>query len=217
MDGTALFTPVSKARCSPVMDGVVLSTPETQQIGVDPIVTAAQIVTALQTITGRSISAQERAVVSVTQIHSGNAWNVIPDTAVLQGTVRSFNEVVHERIKERFAEIAEGVAAAFGAEAFVRWSGGPPPVVNDPKLTRLAKESAFSLGLNVASGVTSPASEDFSFYQQKVPGVFLFVGTSGSREWHHPAFELDEAALPDASALLAELAIRALGTLNAPD
>jgi len=185
------------------------------EAGIDPIVTAAQIVTALQTITGRSISAQERVVVSVTQIHSGNTWNVIPDTAVLQGTVRSFNEVVHERIKERFAEIVGGVAAAFGAEAFVRWSGGPPPVVNDLQLTQLAKESAFSLGLNIASGVTSPASEDFSFYQQKVPGVFLFVGTSGSQEWHHPAFELDEAALPDASALLAELAIRALGTLNA--
>ncbi|WP_172194071.1 amidohydrolase [Saccharibacillus qingshengii] len=180
------------------------------EAGIDPIVTAAHIVTALQTIIGRSISAQERAVVSVTQVHAGNTWNVIPDTAVLQGTIRSFDESVHSRIKKRFAEIAGGVASAFGAEASVRWSGGPPPVVNDAALTALAGICAHGLGLRVAEGITSPASEDFSFYQQKVPGVFLFVGTSGDREWHHPAFELNDAALPGAASLLAELAVRTL-------
>ena len=94
---------------------------------------------------------------------------------------------------------------------------GPPPVHNDKEWTEAARRSARQLGLNVIVPTVSPASEDFSFYQQQVPGVFLFVGTSGSKEWHHPAFELDEAALPDASALLAELAIRALGMLNASD
>ncbi|MDO3409125.1 amidohydrolase [Saccharibacillus sp. CPCC 101409] len=184
------------------------------EAGIDPIVTASHIVTALQTIAGRSIGAHERAVVSVTQIHAGNTWNVIPDTAVLHGTIRSFDEDVRRVVKKRFAEIAGGVAAAFGAEASVRWSGGPPPVVNDAELARLAEASAESLGLKAAAGITSPASEDFSFYQREVPGLFLFVGTSGSREWHHPAFELDEAALPDAAALLADAAVRALEHLG---
>lgn len=184
------------------------------EAGIDPIVTAAHLVTALQTITGRSISAQDRAVVSVTQIHAGNTWNVIPDTALLHGTIRSFDESVHARIKARFAEIAGGVAAAFGAEASVRWSGGPPPVVNDAELAELARACADRLGLHVASGITSPASEDFAFYQQKVPGLFLFIGTSGSQEWHHPAFELDDSALPDAAALLADLALAALARLS---
>lgn len=184
--------------------------------GIDPIVTAAQIVTALQTIPSRSIGAQERVVVSVTQIHAGNTWNVIPDTAVLSGTIRTFDETVHARVRERIEEIAAGVAAAYGAEASVRWSGGPPPVVNDAELTRLAEQSAAALGLTALGGVTSPASEDFSFYQRQVPGVFLFVGTSGRREWHHPAFELDEAALPDAAALLADLAERTLYRLAEP-
>ncbi|OWA36629.1 hydrolase [Saccharibacillus sp. O16] len=178
--------------------------------GIDPIVTAAQIVAALQTIPARSISAQERVVVSVTQIHAGNTWNVIPDRAVLNGTIRTFDENVHSRVHQRIAEIAAGVAAAHGATATVRWSGGPPPVVNDARLTRLAEQSAEALGLTVIGGITSPASEDFSFYQQQVPGVFLFVGTSGSQEWHHPSFDLDEAALPDTAALLADLAQRTL-------
>ncbi|WP_019912736.1 amidohydrolase [Paenibacillus sp. HW567] len=181
--------------------------PETS---VDPIVAASHIVAALQSIVSRNVSALHSAVISVTQIHSGNSWNIIPDTAVLEGTIRSFDEAVRSTVLKRFEQVAAGVAAAFGAEARVRWIGGPPPVINDALLAQLGEETSAVLGYTSVKPVPSPAGEDFAFYQRVVPGLFVFMGTAGSREWHHPAFELDESALPVASAFFTGLAVRVL-------
>ncbi|MEK4664554.1 amidohydrolase [Priestia sp. FSL H7-0729] len=180
------------------------------EAGIDPIVVAAHIVTALQAIVSRNVGAQESAVISVTKLHSGTAWNVIPDEAILDGTVRTFDEKVRARIRERFNQVVAGVAAAYGTRATVRWIQGPPAVVNDASLASAAEQVASEIGLNSVRPLPSPAGEDFSFYQKEVPGLFLFLGTSGPNEWHHPGFDVDERALPLGAYLLAALAEQAL-------
>ncbi|MVP02440.1 amidohydrolase [Paenibacillus lutrae] len=180
------------------------------EAGIDPIVAAAQIVSAVQAIVSRSVSPLHSAVISVTKLHSGTAWNVIPDKAVLEGTVRTFDEPVRLRVLERFREVVEGVASAYGTKASIHWVQGPPPVINDAGLAELAEEETASLGYTAVKPVPSPAGEDFAFYQRQVPGLFVFAGTAGSREWHHPAFDLDEAALPVSARFLARVAERAL-------
>lgn len=180
------------------------------EAGVDPIVAAAQIVTALQSIVSRNVSALHSAVISVTQIHSGNSWNIIPGTAVLEGTIRTFDESVRSTVLERFRKVVTGIAASFGAEATVRWIGGPPAVINDGLLAQLGEETASTLGYTTIKPAPSPAGEDFAFYQQVVPGLFVFTGTAGSHEWHHPSFDLDESALPAGAAFFADFAVRVL-------
>ncbi|RTE10149.1 amidohydrolase [Paenibacillus whitsoniae] len=165
------------------------------EAGIDPIVTGAHIITALQAIVSRNISSLQSAVISVTRIHSGTAWNVIPEKAILDGTLRTFDEHVRAVVIRRLEEVVHGVAAAYGTKATVRWIKGPPAVVNDANLALLAEGAAKQAGLTVLAPAPSPAGEDFAFYQKQVPGVFVFVGTSGSQEWHHPAFDLDERAL----------------------
>lgn len=180
------------------------------EAGIDPIVVSAHIVTAIQSIVSRNISSQQGAVISVTQLNSGHVWNVIPDLAVLQGTIRTFDEQVREQVLSRFEQIVEGVATAFGTSAKVKWLAGPPPVLNDEHWTGAAQIAAEQSDLQVVEPAVSPASEDFSFYQKEVPGVFIFVGTSGPQEWHHPSFDVDERALSSTATFLANTARVAL-------
>lgn len=182
--------------------------------GVDPIVTASHIVTALQTIVSRNISSLQNAVISVTRIHSGTTWNVIPDQAILEGTVRTFQEDVRSQIPDHIRRVIQGVAAAYGTEAILRWYPGPPSVQNDEQLTELMIEMADQMGLNVVTPLPSPASEDFAYYQRIIPGAFVFMGTSGTHEWHHPAFTLDERALIISAQYFAALAEHALNKLK---
>lgn len=184
------------------------------EAGIDPIVAGAHIITALQSIVSRNISSLQSAVISVTRIHSGTAWNVIPEKAILDGTVRTFEESVRSLILKRFEEVVHGVAAAYGTKASVRWVKGPPSVFNDEKLTGLAAEAAEQAGLEVVKPLPSPAGEDFAFYQKKIPGVFVFMGTSGTQEWHHPGFTVDERALPISARYFAILAEKALTELT---
>lgn len=180
------------------------------EAGNDPIVTAAHIVTALQSIVSRNVSALDSAVISVTKLHSGTAWNIIPEKAVLDGTIRTFDEKVRRRVLKRFDQVVKGVAAAFETKAAVRWIEGPPPVSNDESLASLAWKEAEELGLLPVVPTPSLAGEDFAVYQQHVPGLFVFLGTEGPHEWHHPAFDLDERALPIAADFFAGTAIRAI-------
>ncbi|MCM3630464.1 amidohydrolase [Paenibacillus glycanilyticus] len=180
------------------------------EAGNDPVVTASHIVTALQSIVSRNVGALHSAVISVTKLNSGTAWNVIPEKAVLEGTIRTFDADVRRRVRERFDQVVAGVAAAFDTTAVVRWIEGPPPVHNDEGLAELAWREAEQLELLPVSPVPSLAGEDFAAYQQLVPGLFVFIGTDGPREWHHPAFDLDERALPVAADFFAGTAVRAL-------
>ncbi|ACK92458.1 M20 peptidase aminoacylase family protein [Bacillus cereus] len=178
--------------------------------GVDPIVASSQIVMALQTIVSRNISSSHNAVVSVTNIHSGNTWNVIPEKATLEGTVRTFQTETREKIPALMKRIIQGVSDALGVKTEFRFYAGPPAVHNDTSLTNLSTQVAETMNLNIISPTPSMAGEDFSFYQQEIPGSFVFMGTSGTHEWHHPAFTLDERALPISAAYFALLAEKAL-------
>ncbi|MDA1544622.1 MULTISPECIES: M20 peptidase aminoacylase family protein [Bacillus] len=178
--------------------------------GVDPIVASSQIVMALQTIVSRNISSSHNAVVSVTNIHSGNTWNVIPEKATLEGTVRTFQTETREKIPALMKRIIQGVSDALGVKTEFRFYAGPPAVHNDTSLTNLSTQVAETMNLNIISPTPSMAGEDFSFYQQKIPGSFVFMGTSGTHEWHHPAFTVDERALPISAAYFALLAEKAL-------
>jgi amidohydrolase len=184
------------------------------EAGLDPIVTAAHMITALQSIVSRNVSAMDSAVVSVTRLNSGTAWNVIADKAVFDGTLRTFDERVRVNVRERFEQIVTGVASAFGTEAKVKWLEGPPAVVNDPMWAEHASRTAEALGLTVVKPAPSPAGEDFAFYLKETPGIFFFLGTSGPQEWHHPAFDIDERALPIGASFFAAIAVDAIGKLT---
>ncbi|MGD6891138.1 M20 peptidase aminoacylase family protein [Bacillus mobilis] len=178
--------------------------------GVDPIVASSQIVMALQTIVSRNISSSHNAVVSVTNIHSGNTWNVIPEKATLEGTVRTFQTETREKIPALMKRIIQGVSDALGVRTEFRFYAGPPAVHNDTSLTNLSTQVAEKMNLNIISPIPSMAGEDFSFYQQEIPGSFVFMGTNGTHEWHHPAFTVDERALPISAEYFALLAEKAL-------
>jgi len=184
------------------------------EAGIDPIVASAHIITALQSIVSRNIGALDGAVVSVTRLNSGTAWNVIAEQAVFDVTLRTFDEKVRTKVRERFEQIVTGVGAALGAQASVRWLDGPPAVVNDRRWAEAAATVANSIGLHVVEPLPSPAGEDFSFYLQHVPGSFFFLGTSGPQEWHHPAFDVDERALPIGASFFAALAVDAFARLS---
>lgn len=183
------------------------------EAGLDPIVTAAHIITALQSIVSRSVSALDSAVVSVTRLNAGTAWNIISDKAVFDGTLRTFNEEVRSKVRERFEQVVNGVAAAFATKAHVKWIEGPPAVVNNHEWSEQAVLTAEAVGLKVVTPTPSPAGEDFAFYWKETKGTFVFFGTSGSQEWHHSAFDLDEGALPIAAAFFATLAVNALSKI----
>ncbi|HDR6314287.1 TPA: M20 peptidase aminoacylase family protein [Bacillus thuringiensis] len=178
--------------------------------GVDPIVASSQIVMALQTIVSRNISSSHNTVVSVTNIHSGNTWNVIPEKATLEGTVRTFQTETREKIPALMKRIIQGVSDALGVKTEFRFYAGPPAVHNDTSLTNLSSQVAEKMNLNIISPTPSMAGEDFSFYQKEIPGSFVFMGTSGTHEWHHPAFTVDEQALPISAEYFALLAEKAL-------
>ncbi|MFC5469852.1 amidohydrolase [Cohnella suwonensis] len=184
------------------------------EAGIDPIVASAHIITALQSIVSRNVGALDSAVVSVTRLNSGTAWNVIADKAVFDGTLRTFAEDVRTVVRERFERIATGVGAALGAATKVSWLEGPPAVVNDAAWAERAARTATSIGLSVVEPKPSPAGEDFAYYLRETTGAFFFFGTSGPQEWHHPAFDVDEAALPLAAEFFSAFAADALGDLS---
>ncbi|MNZ76254.1 putative hydrolase YxeP [compost metagenome] len=184
------------------------------EASVDPIVISAHIVTALQSIVSRNVGALENAVVSITRLNSGTAWNVIPEIAVFDGTLRTFDEGVRIKVRRRFDKIVAGVADAFDSKASVRWIEGPPAVINDAAWAEQARNTANSIDLTVVDPLPSLAGEDFAFYLKKIPGAFVFLGTSGPQEWHHPAFDVDERALPVGASFFSTLAIDALRRLT---
>jgi amidohydrolase len=183
--------------------------------GVDPIVVGAQIVNSLQTIVSRSVDITRLpAIVTVGQFQAGVRNNIIPDTARLVGTIRTFDDAVQADIHARVKKIAESVAAGAGATVDVRIDKGPPVTANDPKLTArmLATLERVAPG-RVSESELITGAEDFTFFQREVPGLFFFVGITPKAEVgkaaqnHSPWFAVDEAALLTGVRALAHLAV----------
>ncbi len=181
------------------------------EVGVDPVIVAAHVATALQTIVSRNVSPVDTAVVSVTKIHGGDAYNVIPQSATLAGTVRAFSRPVMERIEASLRRIAIGVAEGLGASAEVALDWKFAPTVNDPNEAEFAAGVCAGL-VGVEKVQRDPplimASEDFSFMLEKVPGCYLNIGNDSgetSCEVHNPGYDFNDAALPLGAALFARL------------
>ena len=172
-----------------------------------------QIISAVQTLISRNVPSDQNAVVSITQIHSGSTWNVIPDTAYLEGTVRTFSSEARALIEQRFRALLDGLAAAFGAQIEFLWHAGPPSVVNTAEWVDFALEQASDVGFEARRIDASPIGEDFAFYQQKIPGTFMMVGSGGPWALHHPKFRVDDKALFPTAQYLAQLAVNALNKL----
>ncbi|TVY08723.1 M20 family metallopeptidase [Paenibacillus cremeus] len=175
---------------------------------IDSVYVASQLVINLQGIVSRNADPTEPCVVSVGSFHSGTSFNVIAETALLKGTVRTFNEVLRMQVKARLEELAEQTCRMHGAECKLDYKLGYPPVCNHQGETdRFYRAAAQVYGEQGA--LTSPlimAGEDFAYYLEKVPGCFMFVG-AGSKErgiihpHHHPRFDIDESAMLHAAKL----------------
>jgi amidohydrolase len=170
--------------------------------GVDPIMVGTQIASMLQTIVSRRVAPVDTAVLSITQFHAGDAYNVIPQTARLSGTVRAFSSATMTMIGESMKAMAEGVASAMGARAMVDFRVNFAPTVNDPQQARFAASVCTEL-VGPANVHLDPAlimaSEDFSFMLERVPGCFLNIGNGdveGSCEVHNPAYDFNDEAIP---------------------
>ena len=163
--------------------------------GNDPIVTASQIITGLQSIVSRHISPLETAVVSVTKIEAGKTWNIIPDRIKLEGTIRTFSEKVREETKKLFEQIIKNYSAAVNQEAEIKWISDGSPVDNNEKMAEILKKEISKFAKVIAPEIMM-GGDDFARYQEKVPGLYAFIGTGCPYEWHHPSFLIDDKALP---------------------
>lgn len=191
--------------------GAHAATPEK---GVDTIVTAAQIITMLQTVVSRQNNPLEPVVLSVTRINGGFTWNVLPEKVELEGTVRTYNEEIRSSIPNQMTRIIEGIAAAAGAEAKLHWYPGPPATINHGEWTDFTKEVAAHAGYDVHDIPPQMGGEDFAYYLQKIPGAFVNIGAGPNHALHHPGFDVDEAAILPAAKYFAALAEQALAKLQ---
>ncbi|ENZ0348288.1 amidohydrolase [Morganella morganii] len=182
--------------------------------GNDPLIIIAQIINATQSIISRNVSSDQNAVVSITQVHSGSTWNVIPDTAYLEGTVRTFKQATRGQIEQRLRQILDGLATTFNTQTELLWHPGPPSVVNTGEWVDLALIQAEKSGFQAIRVEASPIGEDFAFYQEKIPGAFMMIGSGGPYALHHPKFRVDDKALYPTARYLAQLAETALNEHN---
>ncbi|MGE5674766.1 MAG: M20 metallopeptidase family protein [Mycobacterium leprae] len=144
---------------------------------VDPVVAGSAIVMALQTAVSRNISPLDSAVVSIGSFQAGSAHNVIPPTATLLGTVRTFNPDVRRRMPVLLERIIENVAAGYGATASLERLQGTPAVINDAAMVEVMRAAAERVGMTVDEAVPTMGGEDFAAYQERIPGCFIWVGT----------------------------------------
>jgi amidohydrolase len=187
---------------------------------IDPVLTASHIAIALQTIVSRNVRPLDSAVVSVTQIHVGEAYNVIPERAVIRGTARCFSRETMAMIEHNLRRIATGVAGGFGAAAELDFRIIFPALVNDAAEARFVADTAAELvgGANVErEGNLVMASEDFSYMLEKRPGAYIQIGNGdgadgggGGCEVHNPGYDFNDAALPLGASLFARLAEKKL-------
>ena len=204
-------------------DGPVMSASETFNItilgrgghggmpqeAIDPILAASGVINALQSLLSREINPLESAVISVCNIHAGDAHNVIPDQAKLGGTIRSFMPETRQLLLNRFREVVKGVAAAHRCQAEIIIDDISPPVVNDPSTTSIVREAARELfpGSEIDQNYQTMASEDMSIIMEQIPGCYFFIGSANTKKGlvakhHQPDFNFDEEALVYGTAIM---------------
>jgi amidohydrolase len=182
-------------------------------LAIDPVLASAQVISALQSIVSRSTSPLKAAVVSVTSIHGGEAFNVIPPVIKMEGTIRTFEPEVHTHVLERFHAIIQNVAGAMGCQAQIEIVHITPAVINDASIAAQVQQTTRNLlpECELVTDYRTMGSEDMAFMMQEVPGCYFFVGSANAElgldyPHHHPKFDVDERALVYGSALMAAAA-----------
>jgi amidohydrolase len=182
-------------------------------LAADPIMAAAQVISAFQTIVSRNIPPLEPAVVSITQIHAGEGYNVLPAFLEMGGTVRSYSERIHTKLLDRVRAVAQGVAESLGCQIDYQIVASTPAVINDPLLASQVREvvrEIYPEG-DLDTGYQTMGSEDMAEMMQTIPGCYFFVGSANpevnlAAPHHHPKFDFDETVLPRAAGLMATIA-----------
>jgi amidohydrolase len=180
---------------------------------VDPILVSAHIVTALQSIVSRNVDPLEPCVVTVGTIHAGNAFNVIPEFALLTGTVRAYSKKVYEDAPLRLKQIVNGIAESFGAKVEIEYTRVDKPTINDPAMANIVRKAADTVlgeGNLTEAEVRTMGGEDFSAFLLKVPGCYFFVGSrnpeKGFIHSHHSSkFDFDEDSMGIGLEMLKEI------------
>ena len=184
---------------------------------IDPVLGASHIISALQSIVSRNVSPLQSAVISVTSVHSGEAFNVIPNQATLKGTIRTFEPAVRQLVLERFRQVVEGVALAMGCQVTIEAESITPAVINDPAVTSRVQSVVRNLlpDAHLDEQCSTMGSEDMAFMMQQIPGCYYFIGSANSDKGlnaahHHPRFDFDEIVMPRAAAIMANAAVEML-------
>ena len=178
----------------------------------DPVLAACGIAQAVQTITSRNACVRDDVVISITQIHTGTVDNVIPDTAYLNGTVRTFEKDVQSMVFERLQQIVAGQAATYDVQADLRIERGYPATVNDVQATEFAAQTARDVVGDSHVDLNYPAEmgcEDFSYFLNERPGAYLFLGQGDGAGLHHPEFNFNDDIAPIGASFFARLVERA--------
>lgn len=184
---------------------------------IDPVVTAAHLIVAMQTLVSRETNPLQSAVVTVGRIQGGDVRNVIPNEVLLQGTVRTFDVALREQMPRRLERMAQGVCAAFGGQCDLEYRFGYPPTVNDARMADVVRAAAREV-VGEHHVVVAPqvmGAEDMSYFLERVPGCFFRIGSANAergltRPHHNPAFDFDEDALAIGVEVLARTARRYL-------
>ncbi|KES18419.1 Metal-dependent amidase/aminoacylase/carboxypeptidase [Gilliamella apicola SCGC AB-598-B02] len=180
----------------------------------DTILTATQIVNGLQSIVSRNADPLSSLVVSVTQIHSGDTWNVIPQQAVIRGTVRTFDAKIQDMAESRIKQIATGIASTFEAKAEVDYQRRYPATINYAKQADLAIKAAKNV-VGEASVIIDPnpsmGAEDFAFMLKKIPGAYVWLGAGQGANLHNPAYNFNDEVLTTGVEYFIEIVNQELG------
>lgn len=181
-------------------------------LGVDTVLAITTVIHNLQQIVSRTVSPFDSAVLSVTHIDVGTTWNVLPAKGFFEGTIRTFDPKIRLAVINKFTKIVETTAEQFGAQVSIQWGNSPKVTYNDATLTPLIFENSKTFA-QVIETLPSTGGEDFAAYQEKIPGVFAFVGSNGadnSPDWHHDDFIVKDEALPTAVNYFVENAFKLL-------
>ncbi len=192
-------------------EGVHASLP---YLGIDPVVTASQIIVSLQSVISRNVDPFEQGVVSIGTVHGGTRYNTIPDIVQFHGTVRTFNEKTRLRIHDRMKTVIEKGAEAMGAKAKFNYTFGYPPTMNEEHMVAVAKKSTEEIlgeGKYVNVERPAPGGEDFAFFSKEVPSVFLWLGYGEEEKDvyppHSPYYEFNEKILAIGTQVLCKTAL----------
>ncbi|PBB26828.1 amidohydrolase [Mesorhizobium sp. WSM4312] len=180
---------------------------------IDPIVITSQLVGALQTIASRSTDPVEAVVVSVTKFHAGDAYNIIPESAEIAGTVRTLRKEIAKKSEERIRTICDGLATAFGAKIEIDYQANYPVTFNHADETVFASDIAADVAgdAHVHRGIQPVmGGEDFSYMLEARPGAFIFIGNGDTAGLHNPAYDFNDEAIPHGMSYWVKLAETAL-------